>query len=246
MLGLWERTIISDLLWEISGEAANRPLGGPSWTWLSHSRQAIRDPPQWSWFNRETNELEPRLESFDAQWRGSPFTSKLASSSLRLSGVIRTFEITDSQWEYIFHVAHPNHSHVTGEVSCTLDDGSEISDGLNITCLFFFYATEHDDIDGPNGELIFQSRRLEYFLIISPHTSSNRSGLDPTLLSDSDPASENVKPVAYQRLGVGYFELQLVPKNTWARISTQRYNNTSLPNPPLMFDGAERITIELV
>jgi hypothetical protein len=242
MLGLWERSFICDLHWSVSGEVANTPPTGPSWSWLSLPGQEIFNQKFGKWFDRESDRHEPRLERFKVQWTGSPFTSKLVSSTLHVSGVVRTFKVTKPRWEYSFHVIRPDSPHLTEEVDCTLDNGTKIFDGLYITCLFLFYDTEHIDTDGPNGELIFESRRWEYFLIISPHRPSGLSALEPIVISDSD----DVTPAAYRRLGVGSFELELVPKNEWARISDGEYDNTSWPNPPLMFDGAERVTIELV
>jgi hypothetical protein len=125
---------------------------------------------------------------------------------------------------------------------CTLDDGSEPFFGLEITCLFLFYYTEHTDTDNPNGGLIFTSRRWEFFLVISRCQTSGISDSAPIVCSDL----ERSTPAAYRRLGVGKFEVELVPKNQCSQESDQEYDNTSWPNPSLMFDAAQRVTIELV
>jgi hypothetical protein len=53
-------------------------------------------------------------------------------------------------------------------------------------------------------------------------------------------------PAAYQRVGVGNFDLRIEHKDNWWRYSKEPYSNTGRPNPPLRFDGCERVTIELV
>lgn len=245
ILGLWESSFIRDLTWSGSGNVANTPVTGPSWSWLSHPQQTIDNQPQYKWFERESNVLEPRLESFNVQWTGSPFTSRLVSSTLHVSGVIRTLRVTKGspRWDEGFHVAHPNPNNrgSPGEVLCTLDDGSEIADGLNITCLFLFYSTEHIETEDYNGYSHGESRRWEYFLIIAPHRASGLSASEPIVISDSN---DDVTPKSYRRLGAGNFEVELIPKDEWVR--KRVYDNTSWPNPPLMFDRAKRITIELV
>ena len=244
ILGLWESSFAADLCWSNMENVVNTPVTGPSWSWLSHPQQEVYNQPGHKWFERETSILEPRLESFTVQWSGSPFTSRLVSSTLHVSGVMRTFRVRKGspRWEKGFHVAHPEPNKGSdAEVLCTLDDGSEIADGLSITCLFLFYSTEHIETEDYHGDLHGESRRWEYFLVIAPHRASGFSASKPIVIADSDDATP---PKPYRRLGVGEFEVELIPKDEWPRKKV--YNNTSWPNPLLMFDGAERVTIELV
>lgn len=96
MLGLWQSSFISDLAWMgSSSNAANIPLIGPSWSWLSHPQTSISNFAFGKWSKREISALEPYLESFDEQWSRSSFTSRLVSSTLYISGVIKTFRITE-------------------------------------------------------------------------------------------------------------------------------------------------------
>jgi hypothetical protein len=53
-------------------------------------------------------------------------------------------------------------------------------------------------------------------------------------------------PAAYQHVGFGKFDLEIEQKDNWCIYSKEPYHNTGRPNPPLMFDGCESITIELV
>jgi hypothetical protein len=243
ILGLWERTFICDLYWSAIGKAENSQLTGPSWSWFSHPRQPICH--RGNWFDRESDGLEPRLESFNVQWTGNPFTSKLVSSTLHISGVVRSFKVIESfRWQSgYFGAIYPGSlwedsvSDHYGEVNCTLDDGSDIIEGLSITCLFLFYDTEHFETDFSQ-----EAQRNEYFLIISPRRPSGLASSESIVISDS---AEATIP-AYQRLGVGYFEVELVHKYKWAKYSDEEYHNTSWPNPSLMFDGCEHVTIELV
>lgn len=115
-------------------------------------------------------------------------------------------------------------------------------DGLYITWLFLFYCTEHTDPEGYKGVLHDESSRMEYFLIISPVRPSGFSASEPIVISDSD----DMIPAAYRRLGVGSFELEIVYRDEWDTRSDGEYDNTRWPNLPLMFDGSERVTIELV
>lgn len=244
MLGLWERSFISDLYWSVDGRAEISPLTGPSWSWLFHPGQAIGSRYVRGLCELESDKCEPRLEGFDIKWTGSPFTSKLLSSTLHVSGVVRSFKIIELPWEHglgAVPIDEPD-SRLEAEAEYRMDDGSELFIGLEITCLFLSYSTDHSESDGPDGELLLESKRWEQFLIISLSRSSGLSASVPTLISDSD----HTKPAAYRRLGVGSFEVQLVPEQKWAKKSDREYDNTSWPNPPLMFDGAERVTIELV
>ena len=126
------------------------------------------------------------------------------------------------------------------ELLCTLDDGREIADGLNIICLFLFFTAEHIETEDYHGRTRGESRRWEYFLVVAPHRASGLSGSDPIPISDSN----DVVPTSYRRLGDGTFVVELVPKDRWGK--KMAYDNTSWPNPPLLFDGARRVTIELV
>jgi hypothetical protein len=244
MLGLWEKSFIPDLYWSIVCGAENVVLTGPSWSWLFHPEQVISIEDYYAWSESESEKYEPRLEDFDIKWTGSPFTSKLFSSAIYISGVIRSFRITASQDHGFFEAVRSEEldSWHWAEADCTMDDGSELFIGLEIMCLFMSYTTENLETDGPNGELILDFRRWEHFLIICSSHPSGLSASMPTLVSDSD----HTKPAAYRRLGVGSFEVRLVPKQKWAEKSDREYDNTSWPNPPLMFDGTERVTIELV
>jgi hypothetical protein len=159
-------------------------------------------------FERESDKLDMCLESFDVEWDGSPFTSKLVSSTLHVSGVVTTFKVTEPvpPWEDMFQVIHPDQLNFSADVYFTLDDGSEVFDGLYITCLFLFCFTDHGELDGLDG-LDYKSWRREYFLVVSPHQPSCLSTSDPIFISDSGVAT----PAAYRRLGVGYFELKIIP-----------------------------------
>jgi len=244
MLGLWEKSFIPDLYWSIVCGAENVVLTGPSWSWLFHPEQVISIEDYYAWSESESEKYEPRLEDFDIKWIGSPFTSKLFSSTIYVSGVIRSFRIIASQDHGFFEAVRSEEidSWHSAEADCTMDDGSKLFIGLEIMCLFMSYSTENLDTDGPNGELILDFRRWEHFLIICSSHPSGPSASMPTLVSDSD----HTKPAAYRRLGVGSFEVRLVPKQKWAEKLDREYDNTSWPNPPLMFDGTERVTIELV
>lgn len=245
ILGLWEKSFISDLNWFYYRKVTNAPLMGPSWSWLSHSGQRIHSGRGY-WYSRErgSEKVEPRLESFDIQWTGSPFTSRLRSSTLYISGVLRSFEITGPGWgEYGCQVVHPDPSwrYHSAEVDCTLDDGSEIAEGSSITCLFLFYNTDHSEYE--EGDFLrCVGTRWEYFLIVSPHRPSGCSASEPIVNSDSN----DMAPAEYRRVGVGYFDLKIEHQDNWCIYSKEPYNNTGRPNPPLMFDGCARVTIELV
>jgi len=245
ILGLWESSFVSDLSWSNSETVANTPITGPSWSWLSHPQQNVDNHSKW--FERESSILEPRLESFKVKWSGSAFTSRLVSSTLRVSGVIRTFRVKNGspRWDQGFHVAHPEpNKGFDAEVQCTLDDGSEIADGLTITCLFLFYSTEHIETEDYYGDLDGESRRWEHFLVIAPPSrASGFSPAEPIVVSDASDVTPSPSK-SYRRLGVGNFEVELIPKEEWPR--EREYDNTSWPNPLLMFDGAKRVTIELV
>ncbi|KAN0119298.1 HET domain containing protein [Hyaloscypha variabilis] len=245
ILGLWEESFISDLNWDFAERRTNAPLMGPSWSWLSYSGQTISSGRGY-WYSREhgSEKIEPRLESFDIQWTGSPFTSRLHYSTLYIGGVVGSFKLTSPGWgEYGCQVVHPDPSwrcH-SAEVHCTLDDGSEIAEGSSITCLFLFYNTDHSEYE--EGDFLRRLRtRSEHFLIVSPHRPSGCSASEPIVTSDSN----DMSPAAYQRVGVGYFDLEIEHKDNWCIYSKEPYNNTGRPNPPLMFDGCERVTIELV
>jgi hypothetical protein len=247
ILGLWEKSFITDLNWGYSGQVTNAPLMGPSWSWLSHSGQNTYHSSRGNWYGRErgSEKVEPRLESFDIQWTGSPFTSRLRSSTLYISGVVRSFKIAGPGWgEYGCQVVHPDPAwdYHSAEVDCTLDDGSKIADGSTITCLFLFYCTDHIEHEGYDGVSRGEAKRSEYFLVVSRHRPSGRSASEPIVISDSN----DMAPAAYRRVGVGYFDLKIEHKESRRRYSKEPYNNTGRPNPPLMFDGCERVTIELV
>jgi succinate dehydrogenase flavin-adding protein (antitoxin of CptAB toxin-antitoxin module) len=246
ILGLWEKSFVCDLHWMVHSKSKgdkHAPLTGPSWSWLSHPKKGIFNQKYRDWFERGKNELEAQLESFDVQWSGSPFTSRLVSSKLYVSGVIRSFRITNPRWEHGYHAIHPLLArNITEEIECTLDDGSEIYEGLYITCLFLFYYAEHDEVEDADGYSQGEAHRNEYFLIISPHSSSGSSASDLVAISDSN----EVTPRAYQRLGVGHFKPQMVAKDEWRGLTKRPYSDISWPNPELMFGGAQRVTIELV
>jgi hypothetical protein len=93
--------------------------------------------------------------------------------------------------------------------------------GMSITCLLLFY----------------KYNRQEYFLILCPHPAASV----PVVLSDSGDS----KPAAYRRIGVGHFKVEISPNRQWFSYPENEYNNRSRPDSPLMWEGAERVTIEL-
>ncbi|KAG8527741.1 uncharacterized protein KY384_007895 [Bacidia gigantensis] len=245
ILGLWESTFICDLSWSVVGEFADIADTGPSWSWFYRPRQPIFHQVHGRWFERERNKLEPSLESFNVEWSGSPFTSKLVESTLHINGVVRSFNVIKSKWEYGFHVDHPDPSckGSRAEVECKFDKCSQIREGDHIRCLFLFYCTEHIDTEGPEGGLIYQSSRWEYFLLIAPYQPPPRSALERK--NQYKVFSSDEKAAAYRRVGVGRFQHELVPKVEWFGLSGGKHSNISWPNSTLMFEGAERVTFEL-
>jgi hypothetical protein len=66
--------------------------------------------------------------------------------------------------------------------------------------------TEHEEIEGPEGDLYGESHTWEDFPIISPYSLSGLSASEPVWITDSG----DEIPRAYWRLGVGNFQLELV------------------------------------
>ena len=127
--------------------------------------------------------LEPRLERYSVKWKGSEFTSALASSQLLLSGAIRTFTVRRAA--YGFQVNHPTERGWSAEIDCKLDDGTEVADKSKVTCLFLYYTVEHIDTDDADGNLKYESRRSEYSKFILEDLCSTRS----RCIQDSDDES---------------------------------------------------------
>ena len=260
MLGLWEKSFTGDLNWSVVGQweedeevgkgeeekrkkwkkkIADIPLlTGPSWSWLSYPEWSISGP-QRSFYSRGSDTRELRLDSFDVQWTGSPFTSRVRLSKLHVSGVVKSFKVIKPGWgEYGFHIEGSRNA----EVSCNLDDGSELFDGLHITCLFLWYQTDHWEHEGPDFKILEEASRTEYFLLLSPVLPSGLSASEPIVIPESD----DMRLKVYRRLGVGCFELKIIHKDIWKRQKRGEYDNIRWPNPRLMFDGSERVTMKLV
>ena len=64
------------------------------------------------------------------QWSGSPFTSRLVSSTLHVSGVIRTFEVRKLPSDYWPQAIGIDLILSRADVFCSLDDGSKIFNRL--------------------------------------------------------------------------------------------------------------------
>ena len=238
MLGMWKNSFFGDLNWSTYlGVPLNKPTG-PSWSWLSYPESKINSIH--GWFSRESNISEPQLESFDVVWSGSPFTSKLVSSRLILSGVVKIFRVTkDTRYRGSSRFCVQGSS---GEINCTLDDDSRLLHGLSIACLYLFHNFDHWEHEYFDSEIVGEARRTEYFLIITPQDASNSS----TLTIGADPQPQNVVPGKYRRLGVGYLERDIIHKDEWNKEKFGAYNSTGGPNPRLTFAGSERVTIELI
>lgn len=242
VLGLWESTFIGDLNWGTHRGGPSLPLASPSWSWLFHLGKPVFYQKPGHWHNREKHPLEPRLEHYSLKWKGSGFTSALASSKLLLSGAIRTFTVRRAEYgEYGFQVNHPTTRGWSAEIDCTLDDGTEVADKSKVTCLFLYYAVEHIDTDDADGNLKYESRRSEYFLVLEERKSSGSSTSDPIVLDDDDGTAQ-----AYSRRGIGSFEIELEPRGSVRSAARSGYSNIGWPNPPLMFEACERLHVELV
>ncbi|KAH7325612.1 heterokaryon incompatibility protein-domain-containing protein [Stachybotrys elegans] len=186
VLGLWESTFISDLHWGANGGGPSLPLTGPSWSWLFHPGKPIFYQKIGYWHGREKHPLEPQLDSYSIKWKSSEFTSALASANLFLNAAIRTFTVRGPRdGEYRPRATHPTMEGWSPEVEYTLDDGTEIAVGSQLTCLFLYYTAEHIDTDDADGHIQYESYRSEYFLVLGRKGSGSLAS-DPIILDDND------------------------------------------------------------
>jgi len=86
LLGLWLETLSLDLSWYLVGKRDSRIDGIPSWTWLSVDAELMHLVGV-----SESNAPENSVQAIDweVSWSSQPLTSKIISSKLLLSGLIK-------------------------------------------------------------------------------------------------------------------------------------------------------------
>ncbi|KAG4255687.1 hypothetical protein FPRO03_04636 [Fusarium proliferatum] len=107
ILGLWKETLAFDLGWRLThstaGKQPDKPGNEnnfPSWTWLS----VLPFPESDGYFNQsimideDTSYLE--IKTWEEKWSGPAYTSKLQSSRLVVSGLVRTKTVNMDGTEY--------------------------------------------------------------------------------------------------------------------------------------------------
>jgi hypothetical protein len=98
-LGLWEQDLIHQLGWQAGGVASH----------LENKEVILSGIPTWTWFHRRyRNLIEPtsphihlpdkvytKVDNVDVCWTDTPLTSRIRSTSLILSGLVKNIDLTD-------------------------------------------------------------------------------------------------------------------------------------------------------
>lgn len=194
VLGCWEETMLTDLIWVRTGARVDRSkmlANIPTWSWLSRCEQVYFD----FWRRRAS---DPGSKLFtnhtiivraEVSWQGTPLLSDIEATNLVLEGPVQQFKLTVPIQAKEFN---PPYMNIDDEIldnsvnpipwkcAAQFDDGIERGGSL-FTCLLM--RSSPLTIPGSPDEL------LETFLILLP--------------TEGGSSVEN-----YQRVGIGSFRAE--------------------------------------